>query len=85
MNSILQGIGKAMSIWPDEDYEQFVPKRRASESAWLRMADTMNKTICQIEETHPELVQVKSYRRRQNGEWIQIQNKTQEEPLHDTE
>ncbi len=59
MNAILAGLGKALAIWPNTDYEQFIPQVRPTTEAWLRTEARICENLMKIETSHPELQKVK--------------------------
>lgn len=58
-NYLVAGVGRSISIWPDEDYNQFVPTVRPSAQAWLNISAQMSSALKTLEKQHPELEKVK--------------------------
>lgn len=60
MNAFFAGIGKALSIWPQTDYEQFMPRIRPTTEAWYTNQERVSSNLKKIEQSYPELLQVKT-------------------------
>ncbi len=70
MNAFLAGIGKALSVWPNTDYDHFIPKVRPTVRAWTRAQGQISENWVKIESNHPEFQALKCYTRARKGEIV---------------
>lgn len=45
MNAFIASIGKALNVWPQTDYEEFIPKVMPTTEAWYRTQLSINARL----------------------------------------
>ncbi|GLT18032.1 hypothetical protein GCM10007938_18100 [Vibrio zhanjiangensis] len=72
MNAFLAGIGKALSVWPNTDYDHFVPKVRPTVRAWTRAQGQISENWSKIEASYSEVQALNCYTRARKGDIVRI-------------